>query len=104
MLGKRGCELQIPPHVCREGVDLYLQLINEHGDRVEFIIFILSLHGGFFYGLNVDRREKKCAYTANTRQVPGPEERVGSRNMLDLTHSRLGLLELWKRVWSKVRR
>lgn len=62
MLEKRGCELQIPPHVCREGVDLYLQLINEHGDRVELIIFILSLHGGFCYGLKVNKENKVCLH------------------------------------------
>ena len=46
VLVKVGGELQVSRHMyAGTGTKLYLQLVNEHGDRVELIILILTFHG-----------------------------------------------------------
>lgn len=46
MLGKTGGELPNCLHAGAErGTNLYLELINEHGDGVELIVLVLTLHG-----------------------------------------------------------
>lgn len=49
VLVKEGCKLHDSLHTYAErGTNLYLQLVNEHGNRVELIILILTFHGEFW--------------------------------------------------------